>query len=828
MRDDALHLYTWGRNRHGVLGHGDDPSASDVVERPRRVLAAPPLLQIAAGEAHCVALTQAGGVVAWGSGLMGALGRGSRASSAAPAEVLPPSASAVAVAAGRHHSLALTARGELLGWGTCGWGGAPRLVPTPEGALGGAAATQIGCGDAFCAALTPSGVWAWGGVFGADGAPSEVLRAAGARQLACAPGGVLVLGAAGELHLALPPPAAPRALALRRPPGERFERIGGGAGFCAALAASGAVYVVAPAPAAALVPIADRRLRGAARFVGAPAHALAVDGGGAVLPLAHAVHESTAAAALPLVRAAGEGAALERTLQATAGALGLRCAQLAVGGAHLALLASAGDAPPPPRSPLYDVDDAPRPLFDFDDDDDEDSSPELKRAGDHRRQRGPAKALGAWAAAADARAASAGRMTRAVGRMRHRPLARGWAAWRYHRAETARRRALLRRGLMRVMRGQFAAAFSGWADAAAERAAVAGCVRRWASRRLARGWRTWAARASSRLAALEHCDARVVAGRRALRRIRTRRGLGRLRAHAAAIAAARMMLARARGHAHGAAVALALLRWRFAVRDGVRGRMRRRFAAAASWSTLVRAAWRRWTATAAMRLREARLMRWRLRGQLLLGLRGWARRGRLLAARRRLHALALRRWRGLSLPGAWARLRAACRAQAAAAAARRSARRALALAAPLAQLRTLALARALGDWRSALPLLALRERCATIEDGLRALRSALAAEQALRRQRHPHSPEPAALAPPYDKRPPLPATPAPPPLRSTPAPLALASSGGGARSVLERVYRLLSVYENARVGPALRGWAYLCLRSRHAPQSPALTARAWV
>ena len=102
MRDDALHLYTWGRNRHGVLGHGDDPSSSDVVERPRRVLAAPPLLQIAAGEAS-VALTQAGGVVAWGSGLMGALGRGSRASSAAPAEVLPPSAAAVAVAAGAKH-----------------------------------------------------------------------------------------------------------------------------------------------------------------------------------------------------------------------------------------------------------------------------------------------------------------------------------------------------------------------------------------------------------------------------------------------------------------------------------------------------------------------------------------------------------------------------------------------------------------------------------------------------------------------------------------------------------------------------------------------------
>ena len=251
-------------------------------------------------------------------------------------------------------------------------------------------------------------------------------------------------------------------------------------------------------------------------------------------------------------------------------------------------------------------------------------------------------------------------------------------------------------------------------------------------------------------------------------------------------------------------------------------------AAAASWSTLVRAAWRRWTATAAMRLREARLTRWRLRGQLLLGLRGWARRGRLLAARRAstrspsaAGAACRCPARGRAPPRRLPRARRRRRRAA-------SARRMLALAAPLAQLRTLALARALGDWRSALPLLALRERCATIEDGLRALR--------------PPSPpsRPSAASATRTRR-------------SRPRSRRRTTSGRrcprrrrrrrSARRRRRSRSRRRAAARGAcwsgctgcspstrmrRVGPALRGWAYLCLRSRHAPQSPALTARAWV
>ena len=106
-------LLSWGRGKHGVLGHGDDSDAPS----PQRVLAAPPIAQIAAGELHCVALMCDGHVLAWGSGLLGALGHGTRATCHEPAEVvaLRSEGDIVQVSAGRHHSLALSAAGEVLG-----------------------------------------------------------------------------------------------------------------------------------------------------------------------------------------------------------------------------------------------------------------------------------------------------------------------------------------------------------------------------------------------------------------------------------------------------------------------------------------------------------------------------------------------------------------------------------------------------------------------------------------------------------------------------------------------------------------------------------------
>ena len=55
---------------------------------PRRVLSAPPICQIAAGELHCLALTCEGRVFAWGSGLLGALGHRTRATCHEPTEVV--------------------------------------------------------------------------------------------------------------------------------------------------------------------------------------------------------------------------------------------------------------------------------------------------------------------------------------------------------------------------------------------------------------------------------------------------------------------------------------------------------------------------------------------------------------------------------------------------------------------------------------------------------------------------------------------------------------------------------------------------------------------
>jgi alpha-tubulin suppressor-like RCC1 family protein len=238
-------LLTWGRGKHGVLGHGDDHD----VPSPRRVLAVPPIAQIAAGELHCVALTSEGRVLAWGSGLLGALGHGTRATCHEPTEVvaLRGEGGMVQVSAGRHHSLALSAAGEVLGWGACG--GESSLLPRRKVELTGQGVMQIGCGDAYCAALTPQGASAWGAPPLA-GTAALVVPCLEGRALACAPRRLLVLGAQGELRLsrlldqsaAAQPATAPAAAPLLPPtPGERFCRLGAGARFCAALSTAGEV-----------------------------------------------------------------------------------------------------------------------------------------------------------------------------------------------------------------------------------------------------------------------------------------------------------------------------------------------------------------------------------------------------------------------------------------------------------------------------------------------------------------------------------------------------------------------------------------------------------
>ena len=378
-------LLSWGRGKHGALGHGDDSDAPS----PQRVLAAPPIAQIAAGELHCVALTCDGHVLAWGSGLLGALGHGTRATCHEPAEVVALRAEGdiVQVSAGRHHSLALSAAGEVLGWGACGAPGACSLLPRRQQELSGQGVLQIGCGDAYCAALTPQGAFAWGPA-PLGGQATLAVPCVRAQLLACAPRRLLVLGSQGEVRLSRlldePQPTFPRATAaaaaaavaappqlppplLPPTPGERFSRLGAGARFCAALSTSGEVYVLltgggggggggsgggAAVPAPVRVPLA----RGMRRFVGGPAFALGVGADGSVLSLCEMLRRTNSPSVVAALQGAAEGAALERLLASQLA--GLELAQLAVGSGFLVALASpARDPPTQPRLHLAEAGD---------------------------------------------------------------------------------------------------------------------------------------------------------------------------------------------------------------------------------------------------------------------------------------------------------------------------------------------------------------------------------------------------------------------------------------------------------------------------------------
>ncbi|KAL4458425.1 hypothetical protein ABPG75_013290 [Micractinium tetrahymenae] len=97
--------------------------------------------QVAAGEHHSLALSTSGDVYAWGSNAEGQLGDGTTHSSAAPVLVAGPGSGArdagllqpaTGIAAGARHSLAVNALGQCVawGWGLHGQCGGGRSVPS--------------------------------------------------------------------------------------------------------------------------------------------------------------------------------------------------------------------------------------------------------------------------------------------------------------------------------------------------------------------------------------------------------------------------------------------------------------------------------------------------------------------------------------------------------------------------------------------------------------------------------------------------------------------------------------------------------------------------
>ncbi len=146
------------------------------------------IARIACGLSHCLALTEAGKVLSWGSNDFGQLGNGSTGSPVTtPTEVTGlANVSAIAVAGGA--SLALATEGKVWTWGhhdTNGQGGTADLaVPTPL-ALSVKAVQLAGGWQHAVARLEGGSLWGWGanqgaqlGVAGAQSRPTPVQASA--------------------------------------------------------------------------------------------------------------------------------------------------------------------------------------------------------------------------------------------------------------------------------------------------------------------------------------------------------------------------------------------------------------------------------------------------------------------------------------------------------------------------------------------------------------------------------------------------------------------------------------------------------------------------
>jgi len=191
----AQDVYTWGKGKHGELGHGLDCLFEPY---PRRVTAllAEPIVGAACGSRHSLALTAAGQVYSWGSGREGQLGQRDaqlfdgqymsgkpRIIGSFPSWKKSPnmgphkSRRIVSVACGDAHSMVLDANGNVFCFGSsrrgqCGGSNtnfAPFWTPTHVDVFKGNNSAQgdrvvvIACGKFFCAVITSFGrMYTWG------------------------------------------------------------------------------------------------------------------------------------------------------------------------------------------------------------------------------------------------------------------------------------------------------------------------------------------------------------------------------------------------------------------------------------------------------------------------------------------------------------------------------------------------------------------------------------------------------------------------------------------------------------------------------------------
>lgn len=119
-------LYSFGGNRFGQLGRAASSGSETPNPIPAPVAlpgASGPVVQIAAGAQHSLALTSTGQLFSFGANRFGQLGRGAGIEATGPnpepAQVAVPGLSGriVAIAAGGYHSLALSSSGQIFAFG---------------------------------------------------------------------------------------------------------------------------------------------------------------------------------------------------------------------------------------------------------------------------------------------------------------------------------------------------------------------------------------------------------------------------------------------------------------------------------------------------------------------------------------------------------------------------------------------------------------------------------------------------------------------------------------------------------------------------------------
>jgi large repetitive protein len=206
----------WGLNNYGQLGTGNTAGSSS----PVPVTGLPSgVVSVAAGSLSTCALTSTGTVWCWGDNSTGQLGNGSFTQSNIPVEVLDPSANAslndiAQIAAGQNHACAVTNAGAALCWGDNSKGelGNGSVngsdIPVPVSGLSSNVST-ISAGSEFtCAVTTSEAAMCWGeggagqlgnGQAASSSNPGVVLDTTGKAPL----GGVVAVSAGSEDACAL-------------------------------------------------------------------------------------------------------------------------------------------------------------------------------------------------------------------------------------------------------------------------------------------------------------------------------------------------------------------------------------------------------------------------------------------------------------------------------------------------------------------------------------------------------------------------------------------------------------------------------------------------